>query len=74
MKLQIMSDLHFEMHADGGAELIRELDPTGVVFSYWRATSRWPSSVRCQKRCSGRGSEGRRLRQRLPMLLQRRRG
>ena len=22
--------LHFEMHADGGAELIRELDPTGV--------------------------------------------
>jgi Icc-related predicted phosphoesterase len=30
MKLQIMSDLHFEMHADGGASLIRELDPTGV--------------------------------------------
>lgn len=30
MKLQIMSDLHFEMHADGGAGLIRELDPTGV--------------------------------------------
>ena len=30
MKLQIMSDLHFEMHADGGAELIRELDQTGV--------------------------------------------
>ena len=30
MKLQIMSDLHFEMHADGGAELIRELAPTGV--------------------------------------------
>jgi predicted phosphodiesterase len=30
MKLQIMSDLHFEMHADGGAELIRELDPTGI--------------------------------------------
>jgi hypothetical protein len=30
MKLQIMSDLHFEMHADGGAELIREVDPTGV--------------------------------------------
>jgi predicted phosphodiesterase len=25
-----MSDLHFEMHADGGAGLIRELDPTGV--------------------------------------------
>jgi predicted phosphodiesterase len=25
-----MSDLHFEMRADGGAELIRELDPTGV--------------------------------------------
>jgi predicted phosphodiesterase len=30
MKLQIMSDLHLEMHADRGAELIRELDPTGV--------------------------------------------
>ena len=30
MKIQIMSDLHLEMHADGGAELIRELDPTGV--------------------------------------------
>ncbi len=30
MKLQIMSDLHFEMHADGRAELIRELDRTGV--------------------------------------------
>jgi len=30
MRLQIMSDLHFEMHADGGAGLICELDPTGV--------------------------------------------
>jgi predicted MPP superfamily phosphohydrolase len=30
MKIQVMSDLHLEMHADGGAELIRELDPTGV--------------------------------------------
>ena len=30
MKLQIMSDLHLEMHADGGAELIRGLDATGV--------------------------------------------
>jgi predicted phosphodiesterase len=30
MKLQVMSDLHFEMHADGGAQFIRELDPTGV--------------------------------------------
>src|SRR5664279_996561 len=30
MKIQMMSDLHLEMHADGGAELIRELDPTGV--------------------------------------------
>lgn len=30
MRLQIMSDLHFEMHADGGAEFIRHLDPTGV--------------------------------------------
>jgi predicted phosphodiesterase len=30
MRLQIMSDLHLEMHADGGAGLIRELDPTDV--------------------------------------------
>jgi predicted phosphodiesterase len=30
MKLQIMSDLHLEMHADGGAAFIRALDPTGV--------------------------------------------
>jgi len=30
MKLQIMSDLHLEMHADRGAEFIRNLDPTGV--------------------------------------------
>ena len=30
MNSRSMSDLHFEMHADGGAELIRELDPTGV--------------------------------------------
>jgi predicted phosphodiesterase len=30
MKLQIMSDLHLEMHADRGAEFIRDLDPTGV--------------------------------------------
>src|SRR5205814_1727426 len=30
VRLQIMSDLHFEMHADGGAGLIRGLDPTGV--------------------------------------------
>jgi len=29
VKLQIISDLHFEMQADGGAGLIRELDPTG---------------------------------------------
>jgi predicted phosphodiesterase len=30
MKLQIMSDLHMEMHADRGAEFIRDLDSTGV--------------------------------------------
>src|SRR5450631_642840 len=30
MRLHIMSDLHLEMHAEGGAELIRDLDPTGV--------------------------------------------
>jgi len=30
MKLQIMSDLHLEMHADRGVEFIRHLDPTGV--------------------------------------------
>ena len=28
MKLLIMSDLHLEMHADGGAEFIRSLDPS----------------------------------------------
>jgi predicted phosphodiesterase len=30
MKLQILSDLHLEMHADGGSGLIRELDPAGI--------------------------------------------
>src|SRR5450631_1446927 len=30
MRLHIMSDLHLEMHAEGGTELIRGLDPTGV--------------------------------------------
>lgn len=30
MKLQIMSDLHLEMHADHGAGFLRELDPTGI--------------------------------------------
>lgn len=30
MKLQIMSDLHLEMHADRGVEFIRDLDPSGV--------------------------------------------
>ena len=40
MKLQIMSDLHFEMHADGGAELIRELDPTGDPCLNLRSLSR----------------------------------
>ena len=30
MNLQIMSDLHFEMHADGGAGFIRNLNPAGV--------------------------------------------
>ena len=30
MKLQIMSDLHLEMHADRGAAFVRALDPTGV--------------------------------------------
>jgi len=29
MKRQIMLDLHFEMHVAGGAELFRELDPSG---------------------------------------------
>jgi hypothetical protein len=32
-----MSDLHFQMHADGGAGLIRELDPIGVDVSSWPA-------------------------------------
>jgi predicted phosphodiesterase len=30
MRLQIMSDLHLEMHADRGAAFVRALDPTGV--------------------------------------------
>jgi predicted phosphodiesterase len=30
MKLQIMSDLHLEMHADQGASFLDALDPTGV--------------------------------------------
>lgn len=30
MKLQIMSDLHLEMHADRGAAFLEALDPTGV--------------------------------------------
>jgi predicted phosphodiesterase len=30
MKLQIMSDLHFEMQADQGAGFVQALDPTGV--------------------------------------------
>ena len=30
MKLQIMSDLHLEMHADHGAGFLRALEPTGV--------------------------------------------
>jgi predicted phosphodiesterase len=30
MKLQIMSDLHLEMHADLGAAFVRALDPAGV--------------------------------------------
>src|SRR5579862_7134366 len=30
MKLQIMSDLHLEMHADQGAALLASLDPTDV--------------------------------------------
>ena len=43
MKIQVMSDLHLEMHADGGAEFIRELDPTGVdVLVLAGGTSRWP--------------------------------
>ncbi len=31
MKLQIMSDLHLEMHSDRGAEFIRTLDPVEVA-------------------------------------------
>jgi len=42
MKLLIMSDLHLEMHADGGAEFIRSLDPTGVDGGDARARSLSP--------------------------------
>ena len=30
MRLQILSDLHFEFHADGGREFVAGLDPSGV--------------------------------------------
>jgi predicted phosphodiesterase len=30
MRLQLLSDLHFEFHADGGREFVAALDPTGV--------------------------------------------
>ena len=30
MRIQVMSDLHLELHADGGAALVEALDPTGV--------------------------------------------
>lgn len=30
MKLQVLSDLHFEFHKDGGTSFIESLDPTGV--------------------------------------------
>jgi predicted phosphodiesterase len=30
MNIQVMSDLHFETHRDGGEEFIRDLDPAGV--------------------------------------------
>lgn len=30
MKIQLMSDLHFEFHSDGGEEFINSLDPSGV--------------------------------------------
>lgn len=33
MNLQIMSDLHLEMDADGGAELIREPDSDVLVLA-----------------------------------------
>ncbi len=30
MRIQLMSDLHLEFHADGGASFVESLDPTGV--------------------------------------------
>lgn len=30
MRIQLLSDLHFEFHRDGGRELVASLDPTGV--------------------------------------------
>jgi predicted phosphodiesterase len=30
MKIQLLSDLHFEFHADGGASFVESLDPSGV--------------------------------------------
>jgi hypothetical protein len=65
MKLQIMSDLHFEMHADGGAELIRELDPTGGLKVRCRAvrdigrTELFPQPVASTTTCWGTPSASR---------------
>ena len=53
MKLQIMSDLHFEMHADGGAELIRELDPTGDPCLNLRSLSSRDHRMAVDCDCSG---------------------
>jgi len=30
MRIQVLSDLHFEFHRDGGAAFVRGLDPSGV--------------------------------------------
>jgi hypothetical protein len=47
VNLHIMSDLHLEMHADRGGELIRGLTRLGSTFSCWRATSRWLGGAGC---------------------------
>ena len=52
MKLQAMSDLHLEMHADRGAEFIRSLDPTGVDVLVLAGDIKWPGNTRISRTCS----------------------
>jgi hypothetical protein len=39
MRLQLLSDLHFEFHRDGGRSFVDSLDPTGSTCWSSRVTS-----------------------------------